>query len=201
MSRDQRPESLYRKVNTRARGVHHHTGGDYRHERNSKRERSNAADEVSRGSMHGHTRRGRDYTPLFRFLLSKVGEDWAGVLQEAQRRLDAEAPIYWIGRPQRTRTATVHLHRREHVFQRALCRRRGSPRQGRARLAQRGSVAELRMLHAYLQRRGVRAQIRAAGVRASINIHQPLHGCRRDCYGHARVATLQRARIDDAPLA
>jgi hypothetical protein len=33
---------------------------------------------------------------LFRFLLSKVGEPWAGVLSEAIARLDREEPIYWM---------------------------------------------------------------------------------------------------------
>lgn len=66
---------LYRKVNTRARGVRHRSGGEYRHERNSKRERRNEDAEVSRGSMHGRQQRGLDYTPLFKFLLSKVGKE------------------------------------------------------------------------------------------------------------------------------
>ena len=91
-----RKKPLYRKVNTRARGVHHRTGGDYRHERNSKRERSNETEEVSRGSMHGKQLRGLDYTPLFRFLLSKVGEAWEAIHKEAIERLDSEEPIYWI---------------------------------------------------------------------------------------------------------
>lgn len=89
-------EPLYRKVNTRARGVHHRKGGDYRHQRNSKREARSIEDEVARGSMHGVRRRGLDYTPLFRFLLSKVGEEWAAVHSEAVSRLDREDPIYWL---------------------------------------------------------------------------------------------------------
>lgn len=88
-----RKEPLYRKVNTRTRGVHHNTGGDYRHERNTKAEKAN---ENMRGSMHGKKRRGLDYTPLFRFLLSKVGEDWNAVLSEATARLDSTEPIYWM---------------------------------------------------------------------------------------------------------
>ncbi len=84
---------LYRKVNTRARGVRHGTGGDYRHARGTKAE---AASDATRGSMHGGQRRGLDYTPLFRFLLSKVGEDWDAVLGEATARLDTPEPIYWL---------------------------------------------------------------------------------------------------------
>ncbi|RUR69611.1 hypothetical protein EJP67_21380 [Variovorax guangxiensis] len=86
-------EPLYRKVNTKARNVHHAFGGDYRHERNTKNsERS----EATRGSMHGKHQRGLDYTPLFRFLLSKIGADWDSVHSEAVSRLDRPEPIFWL---------------------------------------------------------------------------------------------------------
>ena len=76
-------EPLYRRVNTRARNVRHDRGGDFRHRRNTEAER---ASDVTRGPMTGR-RRGLDYTPLFRFLLSKVGEDWGEVFDEAAKRL------------------------------------------------------------------------------------------------------------------
>lgn len=96
MNRTGRKEPLYRKVNTRARGVRHHSGGDYRHQRNTKTEKQAEADEVKRGTMHAKVHRGLDYTPLFRFLLSKVGQDWVRVHAEAVSRLDREEPIYWM---------------------------------------------------------------------------------------------------------
>src|SRR5687767_1318054 len=74
MSYERKP--LYRKVNTRARGVHHGFGGDFRHERNTKRFKEADA---TRGSMHASGNRGLDYTPLFRFLLSSVGRNWDDV--------------------------------------------------------------------------------------------------------------------------
>jgi hypothetical protein len=83
---DKKP--LYRKVNTRTRGVRHDFGGDYRHHRNQKGEPPRS---MARGE-----RRGLDYTPLFRFLLSRVGEDWDAVYQEAASRLDQTAPIFWL---------------------------------------------------------------------------------------------------------
>jgi hypothetical protein len=86
-------QPLYRKVNTTARGVHHQFGGDYRHERNTKKE---AGSEAKLGSMHGRKRRGLDYTPLFRFLLSKVGTNWDDVFSEAVSRLDRRDPIFWM---------------------------------------------------------------------------------------------------------
>ena len=46
--------------------------------------------------MHQKQRHGLDYTPLFKFLISKVGQDWDAVHREAVSRLDSEEPIYWI---------------------------------------------------------------------------------------------------------
>ena len=93
MARDRRPEPLCRKVNTRTRGVHHGGGHDYRHERNTKAEK---AREGNLSSMHGGKQNGLDYTPLFRFLLSKVGQPWSAVHSEAVARLDREEPIWWL---------------------------------------------------------------------------------------------------------
>ena len=80
---------LYRKVNTRARGVRHDGGGDYRDARG----RGGAS---GRRSMGATRRRGLDDTPLFRFLLSKVGEPWDGVFSEAVARLDRPDPVFWL---------------------------------------------------------------------------------------------------------
>jgi hypothetical protein len=46
--------------------------------------------------MHGKVRRGLDYTPLFKFLLSKIGSDWNDVYSEAVARLDRPDPIFWL---------------------------------------------------------------------------------------------------------
>jgi hypothetical protein len=91
MSRGARKDPLFRKVNTQTHGVHHGTGGDYRTERNAA-EHSEAA----RGPMNGRRRRGLDYTPLFRFLLSRVGSAWDSVYSEAVARLDRPDPIFWL---------------------------------------------------------------------------------------------------------
>lgn len=95
MSRRDRDKKkpLYRKVNTKARLVHHRIGGDYRHTRNTKGEK---ASDAARGSMGAPQKRGLDYTPLFRFLLSKVGCDWDEVHGEAVSRLDRPDPIFWM---------------------------------------------------------------------------------------------------------
>ncbi len=90
MNKKKKP--LYRKVNTLARGVHHNFGSDFKHLRNKKKETI----EQIKGSMHGKKNRGLDYTPLFRFLLSKVGNDWNEIFSEAKSRLDKTEPIYWL---------------------------------------------------------------------------------------------------------
>lgn len=87
----QRKQPLYRQVNTRARNVRHNFGGNFRNERAE----SKTSDETI-GSMHGRKNRGLDYTPLFRFLLSKVGHAWDDVFSEAVSRLDKPEPIYWL---------------------------------------------------------------------------------------------------------
>jgi hypothetical protein len=84
---------LYRKVNTTAHGVHHRVGGDFRDQRMQM-----AMDQLVdlKQGMHGRQRRGLDYTPLFRFLLSKVGQEWDAIYSEAVSRLDRSEPILWL---------------------------------------------------------------------------------------------------------
>lgn len=82
---------LYRKVNTTAFAVKHNFGGDYKTIRNSKRESLQAL-----GKMSGKKARGLDYTPLYRFLISKVGANWADVFSEAKARLDQTDPIFHL---------------------------------------------------------------------------------------------------------
>lgn len=89
---DKGKSKLYRKVNTKARGIHHNFGGDFKYSRNKKRETL----EQIKGSMFGNKARGLDYTPLFRFLLSKVGSKWDEVFSEAKSRLDKYEPIFWL---------------------------------------------------------------------------------------------------------
>ncbi|MEL7117348.1 MAG: hypothetical protein AAGP08_17485 [Pseudomonadota bacterium] len=88
---DKKP--LYRRVNRTARGAPCGQGGEYRWQRNTKAEKSSQATHAGMGPKHQH---GLDYTPLFKFLLSKVGEDWDAVHSEAVSRLDKEEPIFWL---------------------------------------------------------------------------------------------------------
>ena len=82
---------LYRKVNTTAHGVHHRVGGDFRDERKKATDQ-----DLQRQGMHGRKTRGLDYTPLFRFLLSKIGDDWNSIYSEAIARIDRPEPIFWL---------------------------------------------------------------------------------------------------------
>lgn len=83
---------LFRKVNTKTYNVHHTFGGNYKNTRNSKKETL----EQTKGKMFGKKERGFDYTPLYRFLISKVGSDWNDVFSEAKSRLDKTEPIFVI---------------------------------------------------------------------------------------------------------
>ena len=83
---------LFRKVNTKTHGVDHNFGGDFSDTRNNKRETL----EQTKGKMSNKKERGLDYTPLFKFLLSKVGSNWDEVFSEAKSRLDKTEPIFWM---------------------------------------------------------------------------------------------------------
>ena len=89
----ERTKLLCRKVNTRTHGVRHKTGGDWSSERNTKVQ---SEDQSRNGSMHADHRRGLDYTPLFRFLISRVGENWATIHSEAVARIDRPDPVFWL---------------------------------------------------------------------------------------------------------
>jgi hypothetical protein len=39
---------------------------------------------------------GRDYTPLFKYLLSKVGLPWKEVYKDVKARVNSTVPIYWM---------------------------------------------------------------------------------------------------------
>jgi hypothetical protein len=97
-------EPLYRKVNTQTHRVHHDVGGNFRTARRA------GESDASRGAMHGKRRRGLDYTPLFRFLLSRVGSEWDSVYSEAVARLDRPDPIFWlVARHQHERQEKVRV--------------------------------------------------------------------------------------------
>lgn len=83
--------NLFRKVNTRTHNVHHNFGGDFKNTRHTKKETL----EQTKGKMNRNEERGLDYTPLFRFLLSKVGSSWDNVFGEAKSRLNKTEPIFW----------------------------------------------------------------------------------------------------------
>lgn len=85
---------LYRKENTTAHNVwRNNPGGHYRDQRNTK---AQSRSEAMRGSMHGIKHHGYDYTPLFRFLLSRVGGHWDEIFSEAVSRLDRPEPVFWM---------------------------------------------------------------------------------------------------------
>ena len=91
---DNKAQRLYRRVNTTTRHRSNHPGAEYRHERNKKKLPAEMLPQ--RESMHGRHQRGLDYSPLFYFLLSKLGQCWDEVYSEAKSRLDKPEPIFWM---------------------------------------------------------------------------------------------------------
>jgi hypothetical protein len=81
-------KSLYRKVNTNTQHVHHNTGSDAKYDRNTKSGLNK--------NMKKDVQRGLDYTPLYMYLLSKIGQDWDKIHSDAIKRLDKEEPIYHL---------------------------------------------------------------------------------------------------------
>lgn len=92
MNREKKP--LYRKENKVSLSCKYYVvkGGDFRHQRNTKAFLNNDSSHAPMNSGQF----GYDYTPLFKFLLSKVGEKWDDVFSEAVSRLDKQEPIFWL---------------------------------------------------------------------------------------------------------
>lgn len=86
-------EPLYRKKNKRALHYSGDKGDDYANTRHAKKTANEMRMHIGMG---GKQQRGRDYTPLYKFLLSKVGEDWDEVFSEAVSRLDKPEPIFYL---------------------------------------------------------------------------------------------------------
>lgn len=91
-------ELLYRKEKKTglSRRGHIQTGQEYRWQRNTKEfGNSEAQHEAMNPGKYGY-----DYTPLCRFLLSRVGQPWEPTYHEAQTRLKGqdygEKPIWWM---------------------------------------------------------------------------------------------------------
>ncbi len=81
-------EKLYRKVNKKSLSSLYDTirGGEYRWHR-QKHKRVDFENPVNFLSMRSG-KYGRDFTPLYRFLTSKVGRDWDEVYSEAVSRIE-----------------------------------------------------------------------------------------------------------------
>lgn len=54
-------------------------------------------------TAHGSTKKTRDYTPLFMFLLSRVGKKWDEIYSEVITRLPSPDPIYHMVARDRSR--------------------------------------------------------------------------------------------------
>lgn len=101
---------LYRKVNTKTHGVRHNSGGKAKWDRNTKDSNKKGG---ANQSMGKRMQRGLDYTPLFKFLLSRVGHNWDETHSEAVSRLDrrgATEAIFWlVAQLEADKTALVRI--------------------------------------------------------------------------------------------
>jgi len=86
MAYEQKP--LYRKVNTKARNVHHDKGKSSAYDRNTKAGMGR--------SMGKDVRRGLDYTPLYKFLHASEGKCWDDVYKEIVPRILDKEHIFYI---------------------------------------------------------------------------------------------------------
>lgn len=85
---------LYRKENKVSLSNKYNVfkGSEYRYDRNTKAFLNDDRNHKPMSSgKHGY-----DYTPLFKFLLSKVGSDWDQTYSEAKARLNDTEPIFWM---------------------------------------------------------------------------------------------------------
>lgn len=95
-------ENLYRKDNKKALHYHGPKGDSFCYSRNTKEMREFEGTHLAISSK----RLGRDYTPLYKFLLANIGNNWDDVFSEAKSRLDSSEPIFYM----------VHLIPRKHTF-------------------------------------------------------------------------------------
>ena len=99
MKKDIKP--LYRKERQTRYNNQKHSGGDFRHERNTKEmETFEGTHKSMKKGQYGY-----DYTPLYRFLQSKVGQNWNKVHSEAVSRLngkEGEEHIFYLVYPDLT---------------------------------------------------------------------------------------------------
>ncbi len=79
---------LYRKVNTNTHYVHHNSGSDARHDRNTKG--------GLKRSMKKGVERGLDYTPLYKYLLSRIGDKWDNIYRDILPRVVDRDPIFHL---------------------------------------------------------------------------------------------------------
>lgn len=89
-------DPLYRKVNSHVTHLtmhDFHGGSDFRHDRNTKVLKNFEGNKLP---MKNKKQWGLDYTPLYRFLHSKIGQNWDVIHSEALSRLDKEEPIWHI---------------------------------------------------------------------------------------------------------
>jgi len=105
-----RKKPLFRKENKSSLSTHYYVikGGDFRHERHTKEMKNFQG---NKKNMNPKNNLGYDYTPLYRFLQSKVGKPWNDVHAEAVSRLngkEGEKNIFYLVYPDLTIVHPLH---------------------------------------------------------------------------------------------
>jgi hypothetical protein len=87
-------EKLYRKINKKSLSTKYYVkkGGEY----SWKRSKVNCDLEYPMFESMKSKKLGRDYTPLYRFLESKIDQVWNDIYSECVKRLDTTDPIWWV---------------------------------------------------------------------------------------------------------
>lgn len=89
-----RIKPLYRKENKVSLSNKYNVskGSEYRYDRHTKAFLNDDRNHKAMTSgKHGY-----DYTPLFKFLLSRIGSNWDQTYSEARARLNDPEPIFWM---------------------------------------------------------------------------------------------------------
>ncbi|WP_297627201.1 hypothetical protein [uncultured Rikenella sp.] len=98
MKKDQ-IKPLYRKVNRKSSYQCHvieSKGGRFAWQRHSKAMRQFDGRYLPMRSATSSVTNGYDYTPLFRYLLSRVGDRWDEIYSAVKPRLNTTEPIWWV---------------------------------------------------------------------------------------------------------
>lgn len=90
---------LYRKVNRKSSWQNHNCqgkGGNFSSQRNTKASKKFEGTHLRMIKRGAGPDTGYDYTPLFHYLLMRIGDQWKDIYSDIKPRLNDTEPIFWI---------------------------------------------------------------------------------------------------------